>query len=129
MKLCLRIHLLPPLSFPADFKEMTTECTTESLLDYQNCCLVIENVDVENVDLKIGQLLAGRSSLTGTVPKRSKNASSVPKRKMKFETKNKSGVPKRKTRIETNSEADYYEQEFDFEQEFGIGFGGDRGKL
>ena len=47
---------------------------------------MIENVDVENVDLKIAQLLAGRSSLTGTVPKRSKNISSVPKRKMKFET-------------------------------------------
>ena len=55
---------------PTDFNEMTTESTTESLLDYQNCCLVIENVNVENVDLKIGQLLAGRSSLTGTVPKR-----------------------------------------------------------
>ena len=68
---------------------------------------MIENVDVENVDLKIAQLLAGRSSLTGTVPKRSKNISSVPKRKMKFETKNGSGVRKRKTRIGKNSVVDY----------------------
>ena len=67
---------------PTDFKEMTTKYTTESLLDYQNCYLVIENVEVENVDLKIGQLQTGRSSSTGTVPKRSKNTSSVPKRKM-----------------------------------------------
>ena len=92
---------------PTDFNEMTTEYTTESFLDYQNCCLVIENVDVENVDFKTGQLLAGRNSLTGTVPKRNKNDSSVPKGKIKFETKNRSGVPNRKMRIETNSEVDY----------------------
>ena len=87
---------------PTDFNEMTTEYTTESFLDYQNCCLVIENVDVENVDFKTGQLLAGRN-----VPKRNKNDSSVPKGKIKFETKNRSGVPNRKMRIETNSEVDY----------------------
>ena len=45
--------------------------------------------------------------MTGTVAKRSKNISSVLKRKMKFEIKNGSGVSKRKTRIETNSVVDY----------------------
>ena len=50
--------------------------------------LVIENVDVENVDLKIGQLrdesqrqLAGTNLLTGTVPKRNQNKRAVPEEK------------------------------------------------
>ena len=68
-----------------NFKEMTTKHTTESLLDYQDCYIVVEDVEDENVDLnvdlKIGQLQTVRSASTGTIPKRSKNTSSVPKRK------------------------------------------------